>query len=252
MSITGSFSLAAAARDGFVLELGERAVLRDDGLLFIGADHRTADDGERGVAVVLVIDTATDELVDVLEDDRCGNMEHLVLDASGTLYGGTGAIGAVLHALDRPAGYPAPCLLRVLPGERVFDPDFHVTLPSLVGGRSAGRLVAGKNGQAFVLALDEERLGFEIGPDTDLWAPWQATAWQWWRIELGSDAPGALLDGAPVASAAGHVLQAGGVDFIAHVSFEEGATTLLVADEDGNLDAGLHVTGLPYGLVRIR
>ncbi|MGH7338701.1 MAG: hypothetical protein ACREI7_14055 [Myxococcota bacterium] len=61
-----------------------------------------------------------------------------------------------------------------------------------------------------------------------------------------------LVDDAPAASATGHVLRAGGVDFIAHVSFEDGATTLLVADDDGGLDAGLHVSGLPYGLVRLR
>jgi hypothetical protein len=252
MVIEGELSLAAAARDGFVFELNERAILRDDGLLFVGADHRTADDGEAGVAVVLVIDTASDRLVEVLEDQRCGNMEHLVLDASGTIYAGTGAVGAVLHALDRPAGYPAPCLLRILPGTRTFDASFHVSIASLVGGRSAGRLVAGRNGQAFVLALDEAQLDFQIGADTEMWAPWEATAWQWWRIELGSVAPGVLAEGAPVASAAGHVLRAGGVEYIAHVNFEEGATTLLVAGDDGNLDSGLQVTGLPYGLVSVR
>lgn len=252
MTIDRTFSLASAVREGTVFELNERAVLRDDGLLFVGVDHRTADDGEIGLAVVLVIDTATDAIVEVLEDDRCGNMEHLVLDATGAIYAGSGAIAAVLHALDRPAGYPAPCILRIAPGARAFDPGFHVTIPSLVGGRSGGRLVAGQNGQAFVLALDEERLDFVIGPDTDMWAPWEATAWQWWRIELGSALPGVLVDGAPIASAAGHVLQAGGQDFAAHVSFEEGATTLLVPDENGNLDAGLHMVGVPYGLVKVR
>jgi hypothetical protein len=252
MTIEGSFSLEAAARDELVFELGERAVVRDDGLMFVGARYRTANEGEAGRAVALVIDTESDELVEVLEDPRCGDTVHVVADESGTLYFGSGAVAAVLYALQRPADYPAPCLLRILPGERRFDPDFKITIPDLVESRSAGRLVAGKDGRAYVLALHEEYLDAELGETTEIWEPWDATAWRWWHFELGTDAPATSVDSAPLASAAGSVLHAGGQDYITHLRLEDGATTLLVAGEDGSLTPGLEAPGLPYGLLQVR
>ena len=67
MTVTGSFPLAAAEREGLLLEVGE-AVLRD-GALFVSANYRTPDDGEAGEAVAIVIDTAGDSVTDVLTDD---------------------------------------------------------------------------------------------------------------------------------------------------------------------------------------
>jgi hypothetical protein len=249
MAITGSISLAAAARDGWLLELGEQVVIRD-GLAFLGAIYRGGDDLESGQAAVLVVDTATDQLVDVARDDRCGDAHHIVTAADGALYVASGALAANMHALQRPAGYPAPCLLRILPGQRGFDPAFHVALPDLVGGRSAGRLVLGPNGTAFVLALHTDLLSAPLGPETPLFDPWDATTWRWWRVALGAATPGTLDEGVPAASAAGQVLRAGGRDHLTQLDLEAGATTLLVATETG-LVPGLVVPGYPYGLVRI-
>jgi hypothetical protein len=249
MTLTGSISLAAAAREGWILEVGERAVIRD-GLLFLGAIYRDAGDLESGQAAVLVVDTATDQLVDIARDDRCGDAQHIVTAADGTLYVASGALAANMHALQRPAGYPAPCVLRILPGQRGFDPAFHVALPDLVGGRSAGRLVLGPSGTAFVLALHQDLLPAPIGPDTPLFDPWDSTAWRWWRIELGQTTAGVLDDGVPSASAAGSVLRAGGRDHLTQLDVAAGATTLLIASETG-LVPGLVVPGFPYGLVRI-
>lgn len=252
MVLAGSFSLAEVNREGLVFELGERAVLRDDGLLFVGGRYRTPDEGEIGSAVALVIDTTTDELVQVLEDPRCGDTVHIVEDESGTLFFGSGTLGAVLHALQFPEGYPEPCILRILPGEQTFDPDFQVSIPSLVEDRSAGRLVLGKNGDAFVQALHEELLDEPLGPDTPLFDPFEATAWQWHRIDLGSDVPGNLVEGLAPTSASGNILSADGQDFILEVNFELLETTLLVAREDGTLSPGLMMSGFPFGLLRVR
>ncbi len=251
MTVEKSISLASATREGWFLELREQAVVRDN-LLFIPGRFRDADLGEAGQALALVVDTDTDELVDVLEDDRCGDTTQVVTDASGALYFGSGAVAAVLHALKRPADYPAPCILRILPGERRFDPDFHVALPGLVEDRPAGRLVAGTEGRAYVLALHAELLDEELGPSTELWAPWDAAAWRWWQIELGASTPGTLVEGAPLGSAAGSVLRSDGRDHIQHLNAEEGSTMLLTPQADGSLKAGLSVPGLPYGLVRVR
>lgn len=125
------------------------------------------------------------------------------------------------------------------------------------GGRPAGRLVAGEGNHAYVLALHEELLEEPLGLETDLYAPWEASAWRWWSVRLGAQERGALVASAPVASgpvasAASRVLRAGGRELIGHASFETGATTLLVPQEDGGLASGLEVTGYPYGLIQFR
>lgn len=250
MSYDGTFSIAEVERDGLTFELGERAVVRD-GLLYIGGRYR---DGELdpGVGVALIIDTTTDTLVEVLEDERCGDTTHIVEHASGDLYFGTGTLGAVQYALGRPADYPAPCLLRIPAGEQAFDADFHVALPDLVEGRPVGRLVAGVDGHAYLLALEAEELEEPLSEDTDLYAPYDATAWRWWTFELGGSGAASLVDGTDITSASGQVLHAGGRDYIVQFSFESGRTTLLAASEGGGLEKGLDLPGYPYGLVRLR
>jgi hypothetical protein len=250
MTLTGAFSLADAQRDGLELELGE-AVARD-GLLFVSGQQRTSDEGEAGHALALVIDTQADVLSEVLTDDRCGGTLEIAKASDGTLYFASGALAASLHALDRPVGYPAPCVLRISPGERRFDSDFAAPIPDLVEGRSAGRLVMGEGGRAYVLALHEELLGEPLGPSADLYAPWDSSAWRWWNVGLGFDEPGTLVEDVPVGSAASRVLRAGGKEFIALADFDAGTTTLLVPSDDGGLQPGLEVPGYPYGLLELR
>jgi len=249
MTLAGEFSLAAAEREGLFLEFGE-AVLRD-GLVFVSAQYRTEDEGEAALAA-LVLDAERDELVDVLTDDRCGGTMEIAPSADGTLYFASDAFSASLYALGRPEGYSAPCILRIRPGEQRFDPDFYIPIADLAGGRPAGRLVVGEGSYAYVLALHEELLEEPLGPDTDLFAPWEANAWRWWRVRLGEPGPGTVVQSAPVASAASRVLRAGGHELISHASFETGATTLLVPQDDGGLAPGLEVEGYPYGLIQIR
>jgi hypothetical protein len=250
MTLGGAFSLAAAQREGHVLELGE-AVLRA-GLLFVSAQHRTTDDGEAGRAMALVIDTERDALLELVSDERCGGTMEIAVAGDGTLYFASDAFSASLHALGRPESYPAPCILRIPPGEQRFDPDFYIALPELVEGRHAGRLVMGQGGQAFVLALHEELLDDPLGPETDLFVPWESSAWRWWRVELGQNSTGTRVEEAPVGSAASRVLRAGGHEFISHANIDAGTTTLLVPQADGSLQPGLEMTGYPYGLIELR
>jgi len=250
MELSGEFSLAAAERDGYMLEFGE-AVLRGQ-LLFVSAQYRTEEDLEAGQALTLVIDTDADALVDVVTDDRCGGTIEIAPASDGTLYFASDALSASLHALGRPEDYPAPCILRIAPGQQRFDPDFYVSIPDLVEGRAAGRLIVGEGDQAYVLALHEELLDEPLGPETDLFAPWESSAWQWWQITLGQSEPGVPAEGAPIGSAASRVLRAGGREFIAHASFETGMATLLVPQADGSLQPGLELTGYPYGLLELR
>ena len=252
MTISTSISLAAAERPDLILEFGERAVVRDE-IVFVPARYRNADDGEAGLAAVLVIDTNTDTLLHVATDTRCGDTVHAIEGAGDALYFGTGTVGALFHARRFPAGYPEPCVLRIEKGQTTFDPDYHVSLAGRVGGRDAGRLIAGPNGHVFVLALHPELLETPIDESTPLWDPWEASAWRFWRISLDESAGvGTLVESAPASSAGGWSIHAGSYDYIARIRYDEGRTTLYSPREDGTLVAGLDVGGVPYGLVRVR
>jgi hypothetical protein len=250
MTVNGSFSLEAAQRDGLLLEVGE-AMLRD-GALFVSANYRTADDGEVGEAVAIVIDTVSDTVTDVLTDERCGGTLDIAAADDGTLYFASNSYAASLFALGRSTDYPAPCVLRINPGERVFDPGYVVSMLELTEGRAAGQLVLGGGGSAYVLALHTELLEAPFDPNGDLFAAYEASAWRWWSVELGSANPGVLVADAPVRSAANRVLSAGGREFIANLDLDTGTTTLLSPQPGGQLAPGLAVTGYPYGMVQLR
>jgi hypothetical protein len=218
----------------------------------VSASYRGPDELDQGEAVVLVIDAEHDTLDSVLTDPRCGSTKEIASGEDGTLFIASEALSASQHALDRPAGYPVPCILRIRPGQKQLDPDFLIPIPALVGGRSAGRLVVGAGGNAYVLALHEENLSEPLGPNTDLYAPWESAAWRWWRVDLGENRPGELVKDGPIVGAASRVLRAGGHDFISTLDPENGTTRLLVPTKDGALQPGLQVTGYPYGLIKLR
>lgn len=250
MSVSGTFSLAAAERGGRLLEVGE-AVVRA-GVVYVSASYRDDADGEAGKAVALIIDTATDSLVEVATDGRCGGTLDIAPGPDGALYFASNSFSASLFALRRPADYPAPCVLRIAAGERGFDAGYYVSMLDLADGRSAGQLVAGPEGRYYLLALHDELLDEPLGPDTELFGPYEASAWRWWSVSLEAAGSGELVPDAPAHSAANRVLSAGGRQYIASADTEAGTTTLMVPEADGTLGSGLEVTGYPYGLIQLR
>lgn len=252
MTVVSSFSLQAAEPSAErTLELGENAVLRDD-LLYVPANYRTGDDGEAGTALVLVIDTRADELVKVIEDERCGNTLHAVLHDDGAIYVATGTIGASFHAIGFPADYPEPCLLRILPGETEFDPEFYRSLVELAGGRPAGRLIRGKAGHFYTSVLLEEELAEPVGSTDNIYAEWEATAWRLHRFRLDRSGPALPMQELPLSSGGGRVLFADGTEYVQQVQNDLSKTTLYVPLEDGSFSRGVEVSGIPYALRRVR
>jgi hypothetical protein len=250
MTVSGTFSLAAAERAGLLLEVGE-AVVRD-GLLFVSASYRDDADGEAGEAVALVIDTASDTLLHVASDPRCGGTLDIAPGPGGVLHFASNSFAASLYALGRPADYPAPCVLRVLADAQSFDPDYYVSMLDLTAGRPAGQLVVGAEGNYHLLALHADLLDEPIGPETELFAPYESNAWRWWSTELDAPDTGAVIDGVAPRSAANRVLSAGGKQYIANIDSDTGTTTLLVPGNAGTLTSGLEVEGYPYGLIQLR
>lgn len=250
MTVTGTIAMPESEREGFAFEVGE-AVVRDD-LVYIAASYRAVDDDfEGGEAVVLIIDPERDEFSKVLTDKRCPNTEHIFQDDAGDLYLSSGVIAATFH-YEKMAGYPAPCMLRIRAGEQTFDPDFKIDFSDITEGRDAGHLVQGLDGRAYVLALHSDLLDSELDIETDIWAPYEASAWRWWSFELGKSEPGKLVESVAPGSAAARVLKAGGRDYVALVNFEKGFTTLLAPTDDGDLKPGLRTGGVPYGLIKLK
>lgn len=250
MTVTGTISLAAAQREGLLLEVGQ-AVARD-GLVFISANYRDDADGEAGLAVALVVDTESDTLLEVATDPRCGGTLDIARGPGGVLYFASNTLAASFYALGRFADYPAPCVLRIAPGQQSFDPDYHVSMLDLTGGLAAGQLVIGGAGRAFLLALHPELLETPLTPDTELFAPYEASAWRWWSVDLEGGEAATRIEDAPPRSASNRSLSAGGVEYIANLDPDAGTTTLMVPQADGRLTFGLEVAGYPYGLIQVR
>jgi len=112
--------------------------------------------------------------------------------------------------------------------------------------------VIGGAGRAFLLALHPELLDAPITPDSELFAPYEASAWRWWSVDLESSTAATLVEDSPPRSASNRSLSAGGVEYIANLDPDAGTTTLMVPQADGRLTFGLEVTGFPYGLIQVR
>lgn len=245
MTVTSSFSLEEAEPVAErSLEFGENAVLRGE-LLYVPANYRTGDDGEAGTALVVIIDTRTDRLLKVVEDDRCGNTLHAVLHDDGSIYVATGTIGASFHAIGFPENYPEPCLLRIPPGETEFDPEFHRSLVELAGGRPAGRLIRGRGGYFYVSVLLEEELEQPIGSTDNIFAEWEATAWRLFRFRLDGDEPATPMGELPLSGGGGRVLFADGIEYVQQVQDNGARTTLYVPQDDGTFSKGVELPGIP-------
>jgi hypothetical protein len=80
---------------------------------------------------------------------------------------------------------------------------------------------------------------------------WSAAAWRWYSLELGSDAPAALVDALPVGAPSSLQLPFEGRTFSNVSEADYRSSHLLdMGAEGGPLDVGT-VPGIPVGVVRL-
>jgi hypothetical protein len=119
-------------REGWSLETTPGVVR--DGLLFRTFDWANYDEASYVPDFLLAIyDVETDELLEMVEETRCpvpGNLVHQ--DEAGTIYF-SNWVWPVAGALMREAA--SPCVLRINPGERRFDPSWTLDYADVTGGR---------------------------------------------------------------------------------------------------------------------
>jgi hypothetical protein len=197
------------------------------------------------VTPLVFVNTATDEAKVVL-DERCGGLAYTARGPDGALYAASDAWAAGLHRLGRS---PAPCMLRVLPGQDAFDPTYKVDLNTLSGGKPTGGLVEGPDGTGFLRVLDEGVFMFK--PDTTGRQPFSAVAWRTLRIDLGKDtAPTAITK--PELTAGGLTwFSIDGRSYANDSAANFSETTLVEMTKDGAAP-GIKVRGVPFSVVRVR
>jgi hypothetical protein len=247
MTVTGSFPLDGVALADHRTLFEPDPTLRDGQLLVVALHNR--EDVTASVSTLFVLDLEADRLERVARDERCGGLWDSVLDSRGDLYLATGVWDAAQNRTLGATVSGAPCLLRVNAGQTEFDPGYFVELSTLAGGRTAGGLVGGTGDQAFVKVLDETGLG-EIGAES-FDEVWSGAHWQWWRMDLGSSAPAAIISSQPLSAAVSGVLSVDGTVFVRNSNADSSETTLLDMSAD-EPRAGLTLRGFPYGIVRVR
>lgn len=175
MSLTGSeIDLSALERDGyrpFVFMEDFNKKVRGS-RLFAPIAWYDVDFNSRYSAGVLVMDTESDNVVSVLDDDRCGDAWVSVAAPNGDLYFFPNAASAEEHGLSAETPR-ASCALRINAGEEGFDPTFSLDLAAAAGGSPAAQGAApdGESG-FFFAAADAERYADRENNDYTFWQLW--------------------------------------------------------------------------------
>ncbi len=198
------------------------------------------------VAGIVAVDTRTDDIT-VATDERCGYVRDGAVGSDGLVYVATEAYGAAVHRLNGESTN-APCLLRFDPESGEFDRDFHVELPTLFGGASAGSLIRGSRGAVFLRVLDESL--FPITADTSPRLLASAGAWRWASLTLG-DQPS--VESADMDPSGGSIIVFD-FDGAAYGALFRGreSTTFVAIGPSGLSSAGPTVDGLVFGAAKLR
>ncbi|MFY2558353.1 MxcI protein [Corallococcus terminator] len=196
-------------------------------------------------AGVVSIDTATD-VPTVSTDDRCGYTHDIAVASDGTVFLATEAYGAAVRRTDG-ADAPEPCLLKYNAQTRTIDPTFYRSLGGLVGGGTAGALIPGPQGTAYVRVLDESIAPVLEGTHPRTVA--SGTGWQWWELNLTTLVATRKSE---FPSTSGSVFLYESENHTLYTEFGAGAasTTLRVLGENGK--PTVTTQGLSFSFVQLR
>jgi hypothetical protein len=237
--LTGSIEPQWAVRaflnygEGFARQRGNR--------LFVPVRWQNADDVSgfvRPRAGLLVLDTETDSVVHLLQDDRIADSIYTVMLDSGDLYLFSGGIGVSQHHLYENAA-PGGAL-RVRNGEDIFDPDYYVNLNQAVGGRPATTPVSAGGTSVYVRVYYDE----QGGPQKDPFELLALRAWRYWKVDLVGDEPAQEIAELPWTSTDGffYSLPEENRTFLGVMNADFSATRLYEATPSGFVEA-FEVTG---------
>lgn len=190
MSIDREIPLPELASGDLELQ-SSPAILRGDRLfrLFSWANFDTFE-FSRAPQQLGVYDTVSDELLTLVEDNRCPAVySEPFEDEAGALYF-SNHVWSPMETLVK--GAPQSCALRVLAGETTFDPGWQFRYADFAEGREGAVLRYLGNGQALADIFYDERTS--ITSETDPSDLGQSSNWRLWSVNLESGT-GAPIEG---------------------------------------------------------
>lgn len=246
MTVTGSISLNGIAIEGAIQTFATLPVRLENQVIMPLGWRPAAGIGITKQAGVVVIDTRNDTAT-VVKDDRCGYVRDGVMGPDGKLYLATEVYGA---AVRRVAGgdTPKPCLLRFDPRTLEFDSSFYVELETLVNGGTAGTLLPGPQGTAYLRVLDEGVYSVSAGVHPRTVA--SAAAWKWWQLRF-DNLTATPVAGLPATTGSTFIYEAG--DRTLYTEFANGSTATSfrdLTDQSGKVKATL--PGVSFSFVQLR
>jgi hypothetical protein len=222
------------------------AVLRGDRVfrLFSWANFDTFE-FSRAPQQLGVYDTASDELVSLVEDNRCPAVySEPFADESGALYF-SNHVWSPMETLVK--GAAPSCSLRVLAGETSFDPDWQLRYADFAEGRQGAVLRYLGNGQALADIFHDERTS--ISSETDPSELGTSSNWRLWAVNLQTGA-GAPIEGLDFKPGGYSDVRVGGRTFILMPSADYARTTAYELVE-GAAARRFEIQGSSYHMVEL-
>jgi hypothetical protein len=133
-------------------------------------------------SVVLVFDTTTDALLDVISVP-CPELNFATVDDDGTIYFSNWGYSVMPTLLD---GKAKACAVRILPGSDQIDAGWKLTFADVTGGREAATLRTIGGGKALITVFHHERV--ELTPDADRYGLTDSANWSLWSYDLATGA----------------------------------------------------------------
>lgn len=232
-------------REGWSLE-GSPGVVRD-GLLYRTFDFANYDTAEQSDEIWLgVYDVEKDELVELVEEERCGALGNLVhVDEEGTIYFSSW----IWNVADTKLyDGPSACVLRINEGESTFDQDWQLDYSAFTEGREGAMFSYMGDGHVLFSAFHDENL--TIDEETDPWAYAGSQNWSVWSYELGAD-EATRVKGLDLNAGAFTPLNLEGRAFIM-VPNSTWSSTQLYEIEGNEATPSLNVPGWSYQFKKVR
>jgi len=248
MEIVGDIPPASEFhREGYSFESTPGALR--DGLLFRTVSWVNYDEAQYPSDFLLAVyDVESDQLLDVVEETRCpvpGNLVHRAED--GTIYF-SNWVWPTAGVLMYDA--PAPCVLRIKPGEDRLDPEWTFDYREVTDGRQGAMFTYLGEGQALLSAFYDERTSFD--ETTDPWAYVGSSNWRIWRADI-ENKTGAPLEGIDFNGGAFTPLTFGDELFVLVPGGESvNWATQLYQVTDDRAEARVQLPGWSYQMVKLR
>ncbi|HSC86767.1 MAG TPA: hypothetical protein VLC09_05830, partial [Polyangiaceae bacterium] len=201
------------------------------------------------ISRLIVIDSATDQIVETIEQPGCASISPAGTSSDGLTYYAPWDYQAAVRAVYGEDHGSASCGLRLARNASAFDQEFEVDLSSLVGGKPAGSAYL-VDDERLLLHVWESELA-DATPENWVEESRWASAYRWYEWKIGEAEATLLADQAP--SAEGGAWQKLGDQLVSYSpNSEYTETTYLHLTDDGRLISGRVVPGWTAATVRVR